>query len=60
MGYDGAIYFNSDYPDGQPRRCLDTSKASKAFAFKAQTTLDVGLEKTIEWFKGNNDIINNL
>ena len=60
MNYRGAIYFNSDYPDGQPRRCLDISKASKALSFEAQTALDDGLQKTITWFKGSNDIINNI
>ena len=51
MGYQGNIYFNSDYPDGQPRRCLDTTKAKDAFGFEATTTFSKGLEQTIQWFK---------
>ena len=51
MGHKGARYFNSSYPDGQPRRCLDTSKAKKEFDFEAEVSLEEGLKKTIEWFK---------
>ena len=51
MGYQGSIYFNSKYPDGQPRRCLDVSKAKEAFDFTAKTGFDKGLEQTIEWFR---------
>ncbi len=50
MGHKGARYFNSSYPDGQPRRCLDTSKAKKEFDFEAKVSLDEGLKKTIDWF----------
>ena len=41
-------------PDGQPRRCLDTSSANKMFGFKAQTNFEDGLKKTIEWYGKNN------
>ena len=37
--------------DGQPRRCLDTTKAKDAFGFEAATTFSKGLEQTIQWFK---------
>jgi nucleoside-diphosphate-sugar epimerase len=40
-------------PDGQPRRCLDTSKAYKEFGFKAKTSFEEGLRKTIDWYKTN-------
>ena len=53
MGHKGPVYFNSDYPDGQPRRCLDTSKAKEAFGFEAQVSLDKGLQQTVEWFRSN-------
>ena len=39
MGYQGFLKFNSDKPDGQPRRCLDTSKAKKLLGFEAKTDL---------------------
>jgi GDP-L-fucose synthase len=49
VGFEGKIVWDSTKPDGQPRRCLDTSRAEKLFAFKAQTSLDEGLRKTIDW-----------
>ncbi len=51
MGHKGTIYYNSKYPDGQPRRCLDTSKAKYYFGFESKTDLDSGLKNTIEWFR---------
>jgi len=38
-------------PDGQPRRCLDTSKAERLFGFKAKTPFEEGLRRTIEWYE---------
>jgi GDP-L-fucose synthase len=54
MGYSGKIVFDASKPDGQPRRCLDITKAQKEFGFVAKTDFTAGLSKTIEWFK--NDI----
>jgi len=53
MGHEGKIVFNDKYPDGQPRRCLDTSKAESYFGFKAKVNLYQGLSQTIEWFRKN-------
>jgi GDP-L-fucose synthase len=50
-GFKGEIRWNSSKPDGQPRRCLDISKAEKLFGFKAQTSFDEGLKATIEWYR---------
>jgi len=47
-GFTGKIVYDSSRPDGQPRRKLDTSKAEQEFGFKAQMSLDKGLEKTIQ------------
>ena len=52
MEYSGKIIFDPSKPDGQPRRCLDTTKAKELFGFEAETSFSEGLEKTIEWFKG--------
>ena len=49
-GYEGNTAWLSDKPDGQPRRCLDTSKAMDAFGFKAKTSLSEGLRKTVDWY----------
>lgn len=51
MGYDGTIYFNDNYPDGQPRRCLDISRSRTLLDWKPQISLDEGLKKTIEWYR---------
>jgi GDP-L-fucose synthase len=49
-GYEGAVRWDSTKPDGQPRRCLDTSRALVEFDWKAQVPLWDGLRKTIDWF----------
>lgn len=51
-GFQGDVVWDNSKPDGQPRRCLDVSKA-KAFGFKAETDFDEGLKKTIEWYVRN-------
>jgi GDP-L-fucose synthase len=50
-GFKGEIIRDASKPDGQPRRCLDVSKAKKEFGFVAKTTFEEGLKKTIEWYK---------
>jgi len=50
-GFDGRIRWDTSRPDGQPRRCLDTSRAETEFSFKARTSLKAGLKKTIDWYK---------
>ena len=55
MKYQGDIYFNPKYPDGQPRRCLDTHLAKSLLHFEAAVDLDTGLQKTVEWFNKNKD-----
>ena len=49
-GFDGQVIWDTSRPDGQPRRCVDTSRAKKEFAFEAKTNLKVGLQKTIAWY----------
>lgn len=49
--YKGEIVWDSSMPDGQPRRCLDTSKAYKEFGFKAKTDFREGLKDTIDWYR---------
>jgi len=50
MGYTGRIEWDASKPDGQPRRMLDTSRALSAFGFSAGTDMEVGLQRTIEWY----------
>jgi GDP-L-fucose synthase len=49
--FDGQIRWDSTKPDGQPRRCLDTSRAESEFGFRATTTLDDGLRETVAWYE---------
>ncbi len=51
--FNGEIIWDSEKPDGQPRRCLDTTKAREEFGFSAKTSFEEGLRKTIEWYKQN-------
>jgi GDP-L-fucose synthase len=52
-GFQGQIIWDASKPDGQPRRCLDVSRAKKEFGFEAKTDLAVGLQSTIEWYNNN-------
>ena len=55
MNYDGDVVFNANGLDGQPRRCLDTSRAKERLGFEAQTQLDQGLEETVKWYYSNKE-----
>ena len=50
-GYNGKLAFDPTKPDGQPRRCLDISRARDLIGYEARTTLEDGLRKTIAWFE---------
>jgi GDP-L-fucose synthase len=50
-GFEGEIRWDPSKPDGQPRRALDTSRARESFGFVAQTPLEEGLRRTIDWFE---------
>lgn len=50
MGFDGAIEYDTTKPDGQPRRCLDVSKAKEEFGFEAKVDFREGLQKTVDWY----------
>ena len=51
-GFSGAIQWDTSKPNGQPRRCLDVSRARELFGFEAAVGLDEGLQRTIEWYRG--------
>jgi GDP-L-fucose synthase len=48
--YNGEIVWDTSQPNGQPRRCLDVSRAEQLFGFRAQTALHDGLERTLNWY----------
>jgi len=53
IGYDGDLIFDTNKPEGQMRRQLDTTKAKQIFGFIAKTSLKEGLKKTINWYNKN-------
>jgi len=50
-GFQGEVVRDLTRPDGQPRRCLDTTRAREEFGFVARTSFEEGLRKTIEWYE---------
>ena len=57
MGFEGELVWQTDKPNGQPRRCLDTQRAKAAFGFEAQTDFREGLKNTIEWYRQNAQVL---
>ena len=53
--FEGEIVWDATKPDGQPRRCLDTSRAEQLFGFKARTLFEDGLQRTVEWYERSLD-----
>lgn len=51
MGYAGRFVYDTSRPNGQPRRALDCSRAAELFGFRATTSLDEGLRRTIDYFR---------
>jgi GDP-L-fucose synthase len=51
VGFKGQIRWDPNKPDGQPRRCLDISRAEREFGFRATTGFEEGLRRTIEWYR---------
>ncbi len=56
-GFRGRITWDTNKPNGQPRRCLDTTRAAKWFGFRAKTDLREGLRKTVEWYRGSRNLL---
>jgi len=50
-GYTGRIVWDISKPNGQPRRCLDTSRARDLFGFTSHTDFATGLRQTVEWYQ---------
>jgi len=51
MDYEGNLVWETDQPNGQPRRCLDTQRANQTFGFAAQVGFEEGLRNTINWYR---------
>ncbi len=52
-GFTGQVRWDTSKPNGQPRRCLDTSRARERFGFAASTELEDGIRTTISWYEAN-------
>ena len=52
-GFQGRIVWDTAKPNGQPRRCLDTTRAEQSFGFHANVTFTDGLKNTIEWYRAS-------
>ena len=50
-GFRGRVVWDTTKPNGQPRRCLDTSRAQEAFGFRSKTEFREGLRRTIQWYR---------
>lgn len=51
MEFDGELVWETDKPNGQPRRCLDTERAKDKFGFTAEMEFKQGLKNTIDWYR---------
>jgi len=49
--FQGEILWDATKPDGQPRRCVDTTRAERLFGFRARTPFEEGLQRTIDWYR---------
>lgn len=57
VDYRGSIVWDTSRPNGQPRRMLDVSRAKQYFGFEARVGFDEGLERTIAWYRDNEQAI---
>lgn len=55
-GFKGKIIWDTSKPDGQPRRCLNTSRAKREFGFSARTDFREGLKKTVDWYRNKSKV----
>ena len=51
-GFQGDFRWDASRPDGQPRRCLDVTRAKERFGFAAEVGFEEGLRRTIDWYRG--------
>ena len=51
VGFEGEIVWDRSKPNGQPRRKLDVTRAEQRFGFRSATSFDVGLRRTVQWYR---------
>jgi GDP-L-fucose synthase len=52
-GFQGKVVWDKNKPNGQPRRCLDTTRAAELFGFRSRTDFREGLRRTVDWYRSN-------
>lgn len=57
VGFEGKLVWDTEKPNGQPRRGLDVTRAKERFGWSAQVPFEEGMKRTIEWFLANRDKI---
>lgn len=57
VGFEGKLVWDTEKPNGQPRRGLDVTRAKERFGWSAKMPFNEGLKHTIEWFIANQDKI---
>jgi GDP-L-fucose synthase len=57
VGFEGEIAWDTTKPDGQPRRCLDTTRTYQELGWKASTPFSEGLRETIVWFQSQYEAV---
>jgi dTDP-glucose 4,6-dehydratase/GDP-L-fucose synthase len=55
--FEGDVEWDTSKPDGQMRRCLDTSRAKEYFGWEATTEFETGVEHTVEWFENESEYV---
>jgi GDP-L-fucose synthase len=55
-GFQGKVVWDTSQPNGQPRRCLDTTRAAELFGFRSRTDFREGLSRTIDWYRSDRNI----
>ena len=60
IGFDGELLWDTSKPDGQPKRCLDVTRARKEFGFEAKTDFKEGLRRTIDWYEANRCVLSKI
>jgi len=56
FGFTGKVNWNTDKPNGTPRRKLDNTKL-KELGWKSKTSFDDGLKLTIDWYKKDRGMV---
>src|ERR671910_1103408 len=55
VGFNGSLRWDPTQPDGQPRRQLDCTRAAEVFGFRAETSFEEGLRRTVDWYLANRE-----